>query len=592
MKYISIKYLLTFGFLILLIISGSATTIYDVFSNESIEVNGKYKEVISKQDFIKGEFDLDYFEIKGDKYLHTKSINSQIFTLCKDYVDNEEKLILIYKEIKNRVNNYHKVQNSQNNSKNKYDYDYDDYSDDKVSITLNELEAEAISFVSNILFFKVGFTFSIKDRLYNTVGFKYNVYYKVNLNNGTITKLENEFDENNSQRIHEILAPIINENYALIRSKMDVEDLELLYYEKDISSSLIKDVSKMVKFNEAKCYWMGWGLIVNFENYTESSLLYSGYSFSVFVPFEEARELTRLLPNFDFAQYLRTPNTPFANLNYSELLKDKTNYMPYRGLTSLMGTITSAESPKAVTIDRYQVFKDTVMNFRGKEYNEFDRNGKLKKKIIYNQDKSVNRTELFKYDSLGKILSRFEETSKKGKDAEVDVYSYDRNGNLKNFKFISNSDIVFKSYFYNGNYIYSWRQEWFDEGRADNIHQTYYNGTELCVSNRCYLYDTNGKLKGVNSGKYVTSQMQIGRDDQGRIIEVHSESDRHNSYYYYDNANRFAKYQLFEYQKLGSEGKYTFEGNSPFPKSFKSIRLSGGQNTVLVDDYKWEFYGR
>jgi hypothetical protein len=308
------------------------------------------------------------------------------------------------------------------------------------------------------------------------------------------------------------------------------------------------------------------------------------------VPLEETKDLIPLLPDFSFVQNIVHPSNGFTNMNYQNYLQEKTNYRPSRDATGLISNVSSNRLPKSVTIDRYQLLKDTVMNFRGKEYNEFDEKGNLTKKVLYSDDKSVYRTESCKYNTFGNLESRFQEASKKGKDAEVDIYLYDRKGNLAMIKSVSSSDVRITYYFYNGKHIYSWRQEWFDEGRMDRVNKVFVDDKKLCVSNSCYLLDADGKLKSVTSDKYVTRATQIGRDEKGRIVEVHGENDRYNTYYYYDKLDRLYKHQAFDSQKLGTEGNYTFHDNQLFPRSFKSVRLSGGQKTVLVDDYQWEFF--
>ena len=105
-----IKYVLVVA-LIIQGVTSSAHELYDVFTNESIEISNHSEDVVARQDFIKGEFDLGFFRIKGDRYPSKDRINKQIFDLCKDFVDKEEKMIGYYRQVKERVGNYHKIEN-------------------------------------------------------------------------------------------------------------------------------------------------------------------------------------------------------------------------------------------------------------------------------------------------------------------------------------------------------------------------------------------------------------------------------------------------------------------------------------------------
>lgn len=584
-------------FIFIFLWNGLSAQLHDVYSGKSIEVEHHSIKFTPKIKYVTTELDYTCLHINGEPTSKTAVVNYKILELFKSYLLSEEKFLPVYKEMGKRVDQFNKMAGLLNND------EYRDNSADKLSAKLSDMNCNEVSYVSNLLFFSVNFNFWLE--MGNNEGIEINIseYYHVNLTNAEITKLDFEWNESEKERIMAKIKDELNLDYNVALTKYHYEDIKELQKIRKIetndslsfetgsfSSGIFEtDKSSKIKIEEADFYWMGWGLMVSFQKFTESSGIYSGNPFEIFIPFDKAKAILENVPSFAFLKKLEVPTTSLKDFNLTQCSSDAIDIYDPREITDLIHDNKFEETAKRVRVNYYQVMKDSSRHNLTSWEHDFTREGKLLKTTRFDEKGEISSRVENLYSNNGKLLLNAD-FDKNGSTNESEEYSYDKNGNLAQVIYKNDNESFVYRYFYNGNYVYQMVRYYIKDGSNDHFSKNYYDGKELKMDDQTYFLNDVGKITGNKSEKYTMYQLQLSRNEKNQLVEVHRENDRYNRFYQYDSQGRIEFITNFESSRIGKSIQYSYDGIFPFPKKMESFDPTGGQDTRLVQEYSWELY--
>jgi hypothetical protein len=355
-----------------------------------------------------------------------------------------------------------------------------------------------------------------------------------------------------------------------------ISDIESKYVINEESNEPVKQKNKIRKidFNDAHYFWYAWGLVVKFPEFAKSTYLNNGKSFSLFVPFNDAKSILNLIPSYASFSKLIQPAHQFNNFNYFEITSSYSQYRQTPTVTALFTLNNAPEKPKKLIVGSYQLFENDKKNFRGNFIYEFDLNAKNF------QQAAANKSYSYHEEKVGERLKNRANT----KDKNKDILKFDERENLILRKTFQSSNDFNYQYFYNESMCYSFKHS---KDKFEPMEKLSLKNNEICIKDVCLSLNKNFKVDAIKMLKYQYNDAQIGFDEKDRLIEAHSENDRYNYYYEYDAQDRLIKYTYYEYQKLEREVIFLYKGNKKLPYLQKTRSLTN--KIVEEESYEWEY---
>jgi hypothetical protein len=329
-----------------------------------------------------------------------------------------------------------------------------------------------------------------------------------------------------------------------------------------------------INYNEANYYWYAWGLMVQFPAYTKSTSFNNGLSFTVFVPFYNAKSILELIPEYASFSSLSQPIHQFNNFNYFEITSSYARFRQEPTVTSLFTLNNAHEKPKKLTLASYQLFESGKKNYRGNYVYEFDESAK-------NFQQMAAKTE---YTSFNEKEGERLKMKSTGNNKSKEVLKFDDKNNLI-FKKIDpkNSEYNYH-YFYNESFCYNFK---ISSNKIESLDKISLKSGEICLAEMCLSFNKNFKVDAIKKIKNHYSDMEVGFDEKERVIEAHSENDRYNYYFEYDAQDRLVRYSYNEYQKLKKEVMFYYLENKKLPYLQKKRTLEG--KIFEEETYDWEY---
>lgn len=582
--------------IIVLMLSNSfiagAQNIYDVFTNESIEIlNSRYKEINSRNSIFKNKVEIRYFTIKDNEIKSVISINNQALSICMNYITNEAMSLKLMSELDQRLLVSNELEDSRND-----DYGSREDCSNQVLPKLEEIKSSIISMVANKLFIKVEFEFDIKNRGEDRIDITH--YYIADLKIGKISRLKNNYSNKQLKNIQNKISAKLNRNYSQANSEIKLSEIELLksntnYYEEDESAiNESKDICSRINFQEAKFYWYAWGIIVEFQGFTNSSKIYYGRAFQLFIPYEEAKIVFENIPQFAFIKNISLPNSSINNFNINGFHKSMSLFRKPPEIEDAILLNKAEAKPKSLIVKRFQILSNAkATNLYKTEY-EYDINGNILSKTLYQGGKNgFYNSTYYSYDSSALLIS---EISKNRSNHEISKeYSYDENNNLISIveRGSRYDGTTVRQYFYSDNSVYSisidnsildtrnyLRKIVLEENRIYNSERSY------------YVLNENNEVNGLVDRHNYNNNGQIGRDSLGRVTETYFELDRYVYYWNYDSLNRISEFLYYEGFVFKSEVEFLYKENSTFPYKRVFTRFNYSRNTVEIEEYDWTLF--
>ncbi|MGM0479346.1 MAG: hypothetical protein ACQERC_08985 [Bacteroidota bacterium] len=559
---------------------GSANTIYDVFENKLYEINTHFKEVNINNSYLKNEIDISYLNFKEPSDKVQKVFNEKSFEWVRDYVNSEKKYYSLLSEIKQKM----KVYNELTASKNSYDYGYEDVLTMN-SVRLIEVECAPYSVVNNKLFFELQFVFEFgaSNRGYNSENkiIKITEVFIADMSSGTISPFEIDLNPEKKRTLMDELSEVINEQYLLIKSQLDVEILADI---KSIDENLVncKNVCELIDLEDANVYWLGWGVMLSFQDLSPSSKIYYGQGFNVFLPLQRNSETIQFFDEFKFAKQLKIPPVNIQDFEFNNYHKKRTistrNEPDIRDLLRLNNVQVS---PRLLEKTHFQVQNDSIKRFLSKKEYRFNKNRRITSEKTFDEEGNIGFTLKIEYNRSGNIKLK---SSTKGNGEEKTYrYSYDDNGNNIKELLLNEFNYRERYFFYNGNHVYYFDNKMFNTYSSGlDINELFISEEKYCTKRGCFKFDEKGMLMGF-FGVRGYDNIQIGRDDQGRISDIHSDNDRYLTLYKYDTLNRLSSFEVYDEMNQISKSVYKYKSENLLP----SGKTTTNRNAVTEEKYEW-----
>ena len=572
--------------------------IYNVFNNKVLEVKGAgYKEVYSKSVFFKDKIQINYFKIESKNSSTIEQINKKIHNICNDYLIKEVKSIELYNEFKDRLEVYNKVNYSKNNR----------YNGNACSLNMFQLEnirSSPISMIAGKVFIEVRFEFKRPNRGNYDSKIEIIHYYIANLKSGKIERWKNNFNTKEINFLRESLSRKLNATYSESDDSYKFSALELYeqtlqeeeYYEdyeedfdedswkdhEELMDSIKKskeneDICKRIDFSEANIYWLAWGMVVEFQDYSYSSQIYYGNHFRLLIPFEEAKRIFSSFSDFSFLNSLSMPTISIHNFNIHSFNKKSFRLQKAPTIIDALRINPVDKMPLSLSVETKNIAENVYISKGNKYEYKFHKNGRLLSKTTY-QDTIFYESETYRYDNNEKLIS-INKVARNNKEYTA-TYVYDNNNNLIEYNNYGSKEF----YFYNGDYIYSYRPS---SREAQVINRMKYTKNKFDNNYSTFLLNNKGNIIAISPLRHLNHQAQYGRDSLGRITEAHTEGDRNNYYWEYDKLNRITNYK--ENGNKNSEVQFLYKGDSTLPYKRRWVTYSYRGDRIQEESYTWGF---
>ncbi len=582
MKYIIIRFLWLNVLIMFIFNTVSGEKVYDVLSGATIETQQHVKEMNPKSKFFRMEVEVTYFHITNPQTKGDFLLNETIEEFCMDYLQNDAKALAVLAEWQLRAKVMEELRYSSYNSQN---------GGTTLVPHLTEIQCYAISLLNNEITFGLDFTFSVDD---DNADLNISYYFSANRLNGSIVPLINRLNDNELTVLQDRMSAKINDTYKFVTSKLSTEDMALLerydedFYEDEDEEEpkvVCTDICTRMDFSEASFFWYGWGVVVEFQKFTNSSKIYFGNSFSYFIPLDEARKMFQGLSGFEYLNQINAPVLTISNMNLTTFLQNINDIRSQPNLEKIVSNSNLDKRHKRLNINRYQISTDGSKRFMGKTVLEFNTDGRLTKKENFEGGNHLYSSIGYIYTESGqlieeKIISRNEE--------EITTYQYDSQNNLTSVKRVGDNELSESQYYYSGNAIYSFEIYPFQVIDYDRITKYSINEHRVCIDEICYILNTEGKLIGVKSEKYTMYNGQIGYNNKGQIVEYHTDNDRYHYYWTYDEKGRLVHWISIDGVTQNRELIFEYKGGEILPNRSSDNQISYGNKTEIVEEMEWE----
>ena len=588
------------------LLNASDLQIIDVFNNKTLEFKQIYKEVKATQVNVFGETQVITYVPENAKTASLKKISDRILQITNNDWNNEGSFLLLYKEAKNKIAVYLELINSQN-----YRNNYGENDEENRSIPrLKEIECKPISVNDQLIWYRIEYTFEIISRNRDDQHeVKVIHFYTADGITGQVNQIKNTLNQNSLETVTKKLVPYFSHDYLIRTEKLSVPEIVESVsgegeYEEDQdeyisnihrpmqsmlgkdSSEICRDLCEHLNFSEAEFYLFGWGIVVEFPQFSSSSKVYGGDAFSIFLPYNKVEFLRPYLPTIFFPATGKNISSTVKGFNEKKLIENIGKISNFPSIENIVAQQSGNKKVKSIFINSYQLFKDDKSNYRGMFTIKLDSTGKIIERRFENENKVISSKEILRYDNLNRLI----ESNRNGDryNTESHYYFYDANNNLSSH-FSSDENSTYAEYFfYNKNCVYRINIGNLKINSGEAIASYTINGNEITFGGVTYVMDQNNSPTGMRKAKYSYQQFQVGHDDKGRIIESHFENDRRNCYFDYDKENRIARCQNFEFQNPSVVLDYFYSENQPLP--IKNLKRSIQNNILEKEEYSYEYF--
>ena len=587
-------------------LNASDLQIIDVFNNKTYSFKQIYKEVKSTQINVFGETQVITYVPDNANTIPLKKISDRMFAITNIEWNNEGSFLLLYKEAKNKISVYLELINSRN-----YRNDYGEYDEENRSIPrLKEIECKPISVTDQLIWYRIEYTFEISSRNRDDQHeVKVIHFYTANGITGQVNQIRNTLNQNSLETVTKKLVPYFTHDYLIRTEKLSAPEIvesvsgEGEYEEDQVeivdrihhpmqnmigkdSTQICSDLCEHLNFSESEFYLFGWGIVVEFPQFSVSSKVYGGDAFSIFLPYNKVEFLRQYLPTIYFPATGKNISSTVKGFNEKKLIENIGKINNFPSIENIVAQQSGNKKVKSIFINSYQLFKDDKSNYRGRFTIKYDSTGKITERTFENENKVLSSKEFLHYDKLNRLI----ESRRTGDRyyTEDHYYFYDTNNNLSSHYSYDENSTYAEYFFYNNNCVYRINIGNLIVNSSEPIASYTINGNEITFGGVTYVMDQNNCPTGMRKAKYSYQQFQVGHDDKGRIIESHFENDRRNCYFDYDKENRIARCQNFEFQNPSVILDYYYSEEQPLP--INNLKRSIQNNILEKEEYSYEYF--
>lgn len=540
----------------------------DVFTNTIYPISTRVIEKESNQDYIKSKIEIHQDYLKHKNF--SEHIYERIQEVAVQSIEDKMSFQSVFNEVTQKINVCNEI-NSENGDHRELGNPH-----------FERLEIELVSVVNNQAVFAFTYCFDVLSGRYSRTEQILTIkrYYRVDLIAGTIHKMDMNVLSNQNP-IPEIICKKLNKLYLVSTQKIGLDEIDRITGKVPSGSFLFR-----IDLKEAKLIPYMSGAVLEFEEYTNSSRIYGGNSFRVFLNYAELSDLSNLIPDYklyfrNIPNVLHSENSLFDDFNYKiRQLKAGPEKLDFFR-TPLNPAVFQLE------IENYQIGngqKQTTELF------QFNEQGKLVLVEVKNHKNMIVSEEKYIYFPNGNLKSHM----KTGGDKTLVLYHY-INEKLASAEEIiqdENSDewggmtLSERHYFTNNNYNYDFTIDYFGESNKNRMTFKYISGNEICNGNFCLVLDAGQNVTGVKTMRNSSSSGEVLLNKYGKVLESYFDSDRYQYYFTYDELNRITTLKQYESQNLKNESYYEYEGNGEIPSVIRKI----GSYSKTEHHYKVVYY--
>lgn len=561
--------------------------VFDVFSNREYYYQNKYKEVKDFELNLNGEFDIEYLAMRNEGGINFDRINKQIENLALEAWKNKQNKYELNNEIKAQIVKYNEFKLRRNS---KYELGVEN----DFNPQLHAIDVNVLSVCNQIFTCYLNYEFKVtsNNNRYSNESIELNItkYFTFDIWGQKLTELKAEFNPNNVAQAQQEALPYVNQFFSELKvyneeNPVDdeVEEEEVIVEEENETGYHRKDNGKkkleqhQFDIKEAQFYWFGWGMMIRIPEYSRSSYINNGEAYSLFISFENCKNILDLLPAYSSYKHLVKPLHQYSNFDYFEVLTDYNQFRHEPSVTDLFKLNNALEKPKKLIVASYQLFKDNQKNYRGDFIYEFD----IKANNFQKQAAKCNYSYFIeKYN--GKSSNKVNQNKSKKSNL-----FYDEKGNLILMKSDEPAHGGDHYFFYNEHHCYTFRTENSTHFDDEKINKISLKNNELCLSDVCLTFYKNMQVIAVKMLKYQHNDIELGFDEKGRLIEAHTENDRYNYYYEFDKNDRLIKYSMYEYQRVSKELTFFYKAMERLP--YLQNKHTYNNDIFEEESYTWEY---
>jgi|GEM_PF-5142859 hypothetical protein len=533
--------------------------IHDPFTNSSYQ---KSTRAVKKEGFSTKSYLPKTLEFNRDYFKAFPKINKRIEKTALDFIRDEGNYLEVFGRINNKIETANEIESSYENHRKR--------SQQWGNPQFDGLNIKLIGVFSGKAFFAVHYLFEAKDNEFRKAKiFGERIFYKVNLNTKSITRFQASPPEKQITGLKQLIRKKLNRLYLIATEKVKVFDAKKPsdFLETDLNINL-----KKVNYSDAKIYPFTFGVLIEFEAFTESSKLFDGKAFRLFIPYSERAPFINTFPKLSpfFSSKIDWPSAE----NLSKLEQE------HWGARQLNLSARHPEIPvkirkkegvkslERLNIQLYENGDSTLVNTSLSFYNP---EGQITRSETQNPDGDVTYGQRFSY-AEGNLQSKLT----LGRTKALTLISYYKDG-LESKTTISQSHQEFPGRDYGG--IEIGQSHYFYNGMTRFFFTMQNIGESVLEVRKHYR-----QVYGSNYNKALESN-GILRNENGNIIEAHSPDGRDHFYAEYDGQNRFHSFKRYEGTYLKEEIDFTYFKNTSLPKKVHSKQ----RNTEKEYVYKWGF---
>lgn len=549
--------------------------IYDVFAEKELNCEPASENITPEYLEVSGGIPVTYFQITSPENAAQKSVNEALLPLCRKFTDNESDYLRLLIELKPRLAVFEELQGSGNN------YYGRQTSASTVMADLNSITCEPVSLVDGRLFFSVRYDFKIPDSYVREEEYpSLHHYYIANLKNGTVTRHKNACSPSAAEKVMALINTRLNAQYHLRKSEVSLKPLEPLSPNKAVYAGLdfsaYGNIGTQTDLTEADFVWTGFGLTVRFPEYSESSKIYDGRPFELFLPFDEAKEAARLLSGFEFVSNLKPKASTYSGFTFLNPLGTfETMSKPPNA--DLLFEQFQDRIPDNLTIETYQFLNNGERSLYSAQTLLFDSLGRVAESTTENKSGKLRQRVAYTRDGEGRLTLKYMEERRES----AERFGYDNSGNLTVHERINGYESGVTYAFYTGRYAYLYRTENNDFQKFEK------RDNELCYRNICYVLNERDQVIGVSNSPAMMGYAQVGYDRNNKLTEIHRATEDEHTYVIYDDRGRLQSRSSQRGVEKGQESLFYYEDDSSLP--FESTHSGIGFMNKYLEVYTWEY---
>lgn len=562
----------------------AAQTVTDMLYNKSYEFSNTGFNVDRSKPFTRFEEDVSFHWFQsGEGKL--EALNDAVRALCRQYIDNEALFKSVTDEADRRMARYNEI----------WGYEVDDRSA-MTRHAFTGLDVEVVSIAAGRVLYQAAFYFQFNspDNYRDDERTTVRHYYLGNIATGSLTRWQPSISSKGVTAISNLIRDRFNHYYQTAGRTMAIQRIRKARGENvDIDKWMLEryhppiaDIMTKIELAAADIFWHKAGLIIQFQDYTAGSIPYKGEGYRVFFPYDEAIKIAAHIPDLAYVTKLPKPAHGFKAWDDTSLGRRWPLGVEPSPL-NIAECIDGTKAVKMLTGTNNRITPAGDRHSVGRTVYQFDATGRLLTMENFDQSNQMIGGANHEYTADGRLKKTIT-IGRDGKESSSMIPEYDSKGNILRKISTSKEGVSEWYYFYNGKNVYSFYPDplWGHSGHDWAIRLT---PEGYCNNRACYETNEAGDITAVLSAPFDHYRMQIGRDKDGRLAEVHSDNERNHGYYDYDSQGRITQFSKYVDEKVEKIVMYEY-GQGPYPNRIVTRTFSSGHGYSSEQVLEWSFY--